>query len=74
MPKKVIDRAGTILKEYEKGSIQEVNNKVQLSMPLEAIVEDKEGILEEKLKDIDPLNMTPMEAINALYELKESIK
>ena len=74
MPKKVIDRAGTILKEYEKGSIQEINNKVQLSMPLEVITEEKENILEEKLKSIDPLNMTPMEAINTLYELKELTK
>ena len=25
----------------------------------------------EKLKELDPLHMTPMEAINALFELKE---
>ena len=74
MPKKVIDRAGTILKEYEKGGKETVSNKVQLSMPLDEITETKESILEEKLKDIDPLNMTPMEAINTLYELKELTK
>ena len=74
MPKKVIDRASTILKEYEKGNSDANVSKVQLSMPLEDVVEEKESILEEKLKEIDPLNMTPMEAINALYELKELTK
>ena len=28
----------------------------------------------EKLKDIDPLNVTPMQAMNILYELKELSK
>lgn len=74
IPKKVIDRAGTILKEYEKGTVSNTSNKVQLSMPLEIISNDKENILEEKLKEIDPLNMTPMEALNKLYELKEMTK
>ena len=28
----------------------------------------------DRVKDIDPLNTTPMEAINILYELKELSK
>ena len=74
MPKKVIDRASTILKDYEKGNVQGSSNRVQLSMPLNDFTDSNESILEEKLKEIDPLNMTPMEAINKLYELKEITK
>ena len=30
--------------------------------------------LEKKLKEIDPMNITPMEALNLLYELKKESK
>ena len=34
----------------------------------------KESEIENKVKEIDPLSMSPMEALNFLYELKKSIK
>ena len=33
--------------------------------------DEKKDPIREKLDTIDPLRMTPMEAINILYELKE---
>ena len=30
-------------------------------------------LLEEKIKNINPLEMTPMEALNYLYELKKEV-
>ena len=75
MPKKVLDRANIILREYEKGGKTVTNtNKVQLTMAFEEPEVITKSILEEKLNEIDPLNMTPMEALNKLYELKEDIK
>ena len=34
-------------------------------------LEEKTDQLREKLKSIDPLHITPMEAMNLLFELKE---
>ena len=74
MPKKVLDRANIILKEYEKGAKTDNSNKVQLTMAFDEPEVVTKSILEEKLSEIDPLNMTPMEALNTLYELKETMK
>ena len=74
MPKKVIDRTSIILKDYEKGVRVDSSSKVQLSMAFDEPEEIKKSLLEEKLSEIDPLNITPMEEINILYDLKEMIK
>ena len=34
----------------------------------------KENEINEKIKKINPLEMTPMEALNYLYDLKKDIK
>ena len=62
-------RAQTILDGYEKGEkkIYQEENK-QLSMVFE---EPKADLLRERMKEIDPLHITPMEAMNLLFELKE---
>ena len=74
LPNSLIERANEILDVYENK-----NNKkqpfVQTSLFLNTDeVEDKSNYLEEKLKEINPLEMTPIEALNILYELKNSIK
>jgi DNA mismatch repair ATPase MutS len=74
MPKKVLDRANIILKEYEKGAKTDIGSKVQLTMAFDEPEVITKSIIEEKLSEIDPLNMTPMEALNKLYELKEDLK
>lgn len=33
----------------------------------------EESVVEKELKKINPLEMTPLEAINFLYELKEKL-
>ncbi len=70
MPEDLLDRAQNILDSYEKGEkkINKEPDNRQLSMVFDEPKEDK---LREKLKTIDPLHVTPMEALNILFELKE---
>ena len=71
LPKEVTDRADEILKIYEN---KEINRDivVQTTLPLN-FQEDKNEI-EEYIKNLNVLEMTPIEAINTLYELKNKIK
>ncbi len=73
MPQELIKRASEILSFYE--SHEKKKNKeenVQLEMVFEE-KKDKDSV-KEFLENIDPVYMTPIEAINKLYELKELIK
>ena len=69
LPDSLIKRADEILKTYESNEKKETI--VELSLPLE---EEKTSIVEEKIKNMDILNMTPMDALNTLFELKKDIK
>ena len=69
LPDSLIKRADEILKGYETKEKRETI--VELSLPLE---EEKESVVEEKIKNMDILNMTPMDALNTLFELKKDIK
>ena len=71
LPKEVIDRANIILKEYETKENKKTSS-VQIALPLN--FEEKKSEVEEELKKIDILNITPIEAINILSKLKEKIK
>ncbi len=71
LPKEVIDRANIILKEYETKENKKTSS-VQIALPLN--FEEKKSVIEEELKKIDILNITPIEAINILSKLKEKIK
>ncbi|MDE6284963.1 MAG: DNA mismatch repair protein MutS, partial [Bacilli bacterium] len=76
MPDKLIARANEILSEYEqtkKKNVNEDDYRVQLKMDFKEEPK-KEDILKEKLESIDPMNMTPIEALNYLYELKIEMK
>ncbi len=44
---------------------------IQLEMQFETSEKDT---IKEFMEEVDPLNLTPLEAINKLYELKELIK
>ena len=79
LPSEVIDRANVILKEYESKndtstgkSKKKGDNSFQYSLPLD--FEEKKSEVEEEIKKIDVLNITPMEAINILSKLKDKIK
>lgn len=72
MPEELLSRAEEILACYENEEKHNLKSdaNIQLSMNFET-KETKKDELREKLKSIDPLHMTPMEAINTLFELKE---
>jgi DNA mismatch repair protein MutS len=69
MPNEVIKRAEEILKVYENKSKHVEPIKEQIAFDLDEIDE-----LREELKKIDPLNITPMEALNLICKLKELAK
>ena len=69
LPSKVINRANEILNTYENK--KEVVFSEQLSIPIDTI--EKDNIIEDKIKNIDILNTTPLDALNFIYELKKEI-
>ncbi|MDE5538993.1 MAG: DNA mismatch repair protein MutS, partial [Bacilli bacterium] len=72
MPEELLNRASEILNGYESESkkINHSSDSIQLAMDFSSKAETKDE-LRDKIKNLDPLHMTPMEAINALFELKE---
>ncbi len=73
MPKDLLNRASEILKYYESNDKEAfVQTNEQLGFNFDVVVE-KSPVL-ERLEEIDPLKMTPIDAINILYELKELSK
>lgn len=74
LPESLIKRADDILKIYEAKE-KKRDIKIQETLPLdEVIVKEKESKVEEELKNINPLEITPLEALNILYKLKEEVK
>ncbi len=73
MPDEIIDNATKILNDFEASNKKKKNDKIQLSMDFDEPKKEEKS-LKEALKDIDPLNMTPIEALNLLFELKKSEK
>ena len=74
MPDSLLSRAEDILKGYEnsaknKGTV----TKVQLKMDFGDDTK-KDNKLEDRIKNIDVMNTTPIEALNILYDLKKDIK
>ena len=71
LPKEVIDRANEILEMYETKSQGKTSYKqIQLPLEQEEVLDNKYLII-EKLNKINPLEITPIDAINILYELKQ---
>ena len=70
LPSSVIKRADEILKVYEANENKR-DLKIQEALPIDDLMPKKSKI-EEKLDKIDPLSITPMEALNILYELKKN--
>ena len=69
LPENLIKRADSILKIYEKNE-QKRDIKIQESLPIDDLI-PKESKIEKELNKIDPLSITPIEAINILYKLKQ---
>lgn len=70
LPDALIKRADQILSVYEKTEHKR-DLKIQESLPIEELVPPKISKVEEILEGVDPLTMTPMDAMNLLYHLKE---
>lgn len=74
LPDSLIKRADEILNIYEKKNIKkETFTQTSLFELTESEIEPKKNAIEEKIKEINPLEMTPMEALNYLYELKKEV-
>jgi DNA mismatch repair protein MutS len=71
LPKEVTDRATEILNVYESKE-KKRDVIIQTTLPLD--FKDEKSEVEEKIKELNVLELTPMEAINVLYELKNKIK
>lgn len=72
LPKELIDRSKEILNIYEKKDNNKTNY-IQTTLFQEE-TDPKEDKVRSKLEKINPLEITPMEAINILYDLKEELK
>ena len=67
----VIDRASGILNIYENKE-KKTDTIIQTTLPLN--FDEKKSEVEEEVKNIDILNITPIEAINILSKLREKVK
>ena len=75
LPDSLIKRAEDILKIYEtKGTKNEVFTQTSLFELMEDEVEEVKNPIEEKLKELNPLEMTPMEALSYLHDIVKEIK
>lgn len=66
MPESLLKRANEILKFYESGE-KKNDNSSQITFDFE----EKNDELKEYIDSIDPLNITPIEAMNILFTIKE---
>lgn len=75
LPESLIKRADEILNVYEhKNKKKETFTQTSLFELSDEKEEIKKNEIEEKIKNIKPLEMTPMEALNLLYELNKEAK
>ena len=72
LPSGLIKRASEILKVYENKETKR-DLIIQQSLPLEELIKE-ESVVEKELKELDVLNITPLDALNILYNLKDKIK
>ena len=71
LPDSLIKRASDILKVYESKE-QKRDKVIQESLVFEE--EKEESKIEKELKELDILNLTPLDALNILYKLKGEIE
>ena len=75
LPQSLIERASDVLNVYEKKNIKkETFTQTSLFELTESESEPQESELERKIKSINPLEMTPMEALNFLYDINKEVK
>lgn len=77
LPTKLLERAGTILKALEAGShtverVEKVEEDTQQLSLFTEISTEEIGVV-DTLKKLNLLEMTPMDALNTLYDLQKRI-
>ncbi|MFA5603482.1 MAG: DNA mismatch repair protein MutS [Bacilli bacterium] len=72
LPTSLINRASSILKVYETNEYKR-DKKIQQVLPIDDPIIEK-SLIEKELEQINPIEITPMEALNILYKLKETMK
>ncbi|MDD4584451.1 MAG: DNA mismatch repair protein MutS, partial [Bacilli bacterium] len=67
IPNSILDRAKEILEDLE--------NKNQVVNSVKYVVREviKKSEIEKEIQELDPLNLTPLEALNYLYNLKKKL-
>lgn len=73
LPDSLINRATQVLNIYENKE-KKRDIIIQETLPIDDLMEKEESQIEQEIKKINPLEMTPIEAMNFLYKLKERIK
>ena len=74
LPNEVLRRASEILVAYENNDPSKKEISIQTSLPLENINIKEKSEIEETIKNTNVLELTPLKALNLLYELKEKLK
>ena len=74
LPSEVITRASEILSTYEDSEVGKGHKEIsiQTTLPLDFITKKSE--VEEVIRNTNVLELTPIKALNLLYELKEKLK
>ncbi len=72
LPSTLIQRANEILEQYENNESKKPIT-IQESLPLDELMKPSSKV-QDRLKDINPLEITPLEAMNVLFELKKLSK
>lgn len=72
LPDKLITRANQILNIYENNE-KERDVIIQASLPLDDLIIESKSKIEEMISDLNILEMTPIDAMNTLYKLKEEL-
>ena len=74
LPDSLIKRANQILTVYENAE-KKRDIKIQESLPIDELVSvPQKSKIEEELEQINPMEITPLEALNILYRLKNEVK
>ncbi|HHT38802.1 MAG TPA: DNA mismatch repair protein MutS [Mollicutes bacterium] len=71
LPTSLIKRANEILNVYENK--EKKNVFVQEKLKFDMTKDDKYNDIIEKIKELNPLDISPMEALNFLYNLKKEV-
>lgn len=74
LPKKVVQRSEELLKEYDKGTEKNSMEHVQRVQEVQPEISLFGNNLSERLKKLDIMTMTPLEAMNELYSLQEEAR